>query len=90
LLAGEPAQLHGLALEREQRGFVEWRLEALAASQPVDRLVLRGLEQPRARMIGRPVRRPLLERGGERFLRGLFGQRKVAAEYANQSRGDGG
>jgi hypothetical protein len=62
----------GVAVRLDQRVELgdELRLPVLeprAASQPVDRLVARGAEDPRARDLRSALGRPLLERGGERL-----------------------
>ena len=51
--------------------------DALAA-QPVDRAVARRREDPRRRLRRKAVARPALERGDERVLDRIFGQREVA------------
>jgi hypothetical protein len=50
-----------------------------SAAQRVDRAVLRGRHQPRARLVD-ALGRPLLERGDERVLRELFRDADVAHE----------
>ncbi len=61
------------------------RLEAGAAADAVDRLEAAGGDQPRHRVGGNAVARPLLDRGLERVLHRLFGEVEVA-EQADQRR----
>jgi hypothetical protein len=56
-------------------------------SDAVDRPVAGGGDEPRARVVGRPVARPALGGGGERLLRGFLGELEVAEE-ADQRRED--
>ena len=66
-----------LGLELAAELFV-LALRELAAAQPVDRAVLGGGHQPRARLVRNARLRPLLERGDQRVLRELLGQTDVA------------
>src|SRR5262249_17242733 len=52
------------------------RVEASPA-QAIDGLVLGGLHEPRDRVVRGSAARPLLDRGGERFLQGLLREREV-------------
>ena len=61
------------------------RGQVLLAAQAVDRLVPRRGDQPRARVPRHAAGRPLLERGGERFLQRLLGDVEVTEE-ADQGR----
>jgi hypothetical protein len=83
------AALRGVTFERQQLRVFERRFEAAGAPQSIDGLVLRGVDQPSARMLRGALGRPLLERRGEGFLHGFFGQGEVSAQDANQSRRDG-
>ena len=63
------------------------RLEAGASPDAVDRLEAAGRDQPRHRIRGNAVARPLLDGGLERVLHRLFGEIEVA-EQADQGRQD--
>ena len=65
--------------------FVALGIEARPPPQQVYSLVVRGGNQPRSRIIGRALLRPLFDRNREGFLHYLFGQIE-AAEQANQGR----
>ena len=53
-------------------------LDELAAAYAVDRPVLRGGREPRARIVGHAAIRPLLERSDERILCELLGESDIA------------
>ena len=61
----------------ELHGFLG---ERAIAADPVDRTVAGGGNQPRPRVLGRPVARPPLHRDRERLLRGFLGEIEVAEE----------
>jgi hypothetical protein len=54
--------------------------ERLIAPEPVERTVAGGGDQPGARILGRPVAGPALDRDRERLLRGFLGEVEVAEE----------
>ncbi len=89
LLAGVGGGAERILLERDQLHVLQRRLETATATQAIDGFVLSRLDQPGAWMLRRALGRPLLERGRERLLHDLFGQRKVAAQGPNQPRRNG-
>ena len=62
-------------------------LKPTLAPEPIDGFVFRSLNYPGGWRLGHSFVRPLPHSGGERFLRGVFGKIKVAAE-TDQSRHD--
>ena len=54
-------------------------LKPSLAPEPIDGFVLRSLNYPGGWRCGHAFVRPLLHGGGERLLRGVFGNIKVAA-----------
>jgi hypothetical protein len=54
--------------------------ERLIAPEPVDRTVAGGGDQPGARVLGRFIARPALDRDRKRLLRGFLGEVEVAEE----------
>ena len=61
--------------------------EHRVAAEAVDRAVLCGRHQPRARIVGHARQRPLFERGDQRVLREILGEADVADD-ARQPRDD--
>src|SRR5215469_7839613 len=61
--------------------------EARLPAHPVDGLVARHANNPRAWVIGHPISRPLLQRRGKRFLDRVFGELEVSdrANHAGQN-----
>src|SRR5579875_2410250 len=62
----------------ESENLVETTGEARIAAHPIDRLVPRRADNPRARVARRSFARPLFERGGEGLLRHVFGKLEIA------------
>ena len=71
----------------QRRQLLDLFGEARAASQAIDRLVPRRLNEPGARIVRQPRRRPLLESRRERLVNHLLGEVEVAEE-ADQCRED--
>src|SRR5262249_28622642 len=84
----EPVFRHGRLLSRNRemlRDFLVLPRQPPVAPQSIDRLVPPGGDQPRHRIAGRAGRRPLLDRRGERILKGFSGKSE-APEQADQRR----
>jgi hypothetical protein len=67
-----------LGAEQLVSHFLVLELEPLAPAQQIDRAMLRGAHQPRARLVGDTRVGPLLERRDERVLRELLREADVA------------
>ena len=61
------------------------RVEARAPAHGVDRLEAAGRDEPRARVVGQPLARPLLDGRGKGVVHRLFGAIEIA-EQADQRR----
>ena len=61
------------------------RVEARAPAHGVDRLEAAGRDEPRARVVGQPLARPLLDGRRKRVVHRLFGAIEIA-EQADQRR----
>src|SRR5205085_1669927 len=71
----------GRLLGRERLGVLLFqRIEARASANGVDRLEAAGRDQPGARIVGQPLRRPLLERGAKRFVQRFLGEVEVTEQ----------
>ena len=63
---------------KELRMRFQFFLQTSLPSQTIDGFVFGGLDDPGARRFGNAVSAPLVNGGGERFLRGVFGELEVA------------
>jgi hypothetical protein len=84
----EPIVLHGLLVDVLGRHAAldllgdagHRRVEPRAAPQPIDRLEAAGRDEPRARIVGKAVLWPAVERRGEGVVHRLLGEIEIAKE----------